>query len=327
MQPRNMSMRGVVDLGAVKAASEAAAQRAARAANAPQGGGDGTEGGAAQGGYVFDLTEANFDSVLALSQQAPVVVEFATQRAPHSVEVSNLFDRLAAEFAGRFVVARLDIDATPQLAQEMVMQSGVQGLPAAVAVVAGQLAPMFDRAAPQEEQLRQILEQLVQVGEQRFGLTGLGGEPGAATEGDEDAEPVGDPLLAPAEDALDAGDFAGAAQAYRNVLSDHPGHAEAKLALAQVELILRTHDVDPDEARRAAAENPADVDAQILASDVDLAGGLIEEAFGRLVEAVRRSAGDDRTKARLHLLGLFDVVGSEDPRVAKGRAALTSVLF
>ncbi|WTW97385.1 tetratricopeptide repeat protein [Streptomycetaceae bacterium NBC_01309] len=327
MQPRNMSMRGVVDLGAVKAASDAAAQRAARAASAPQAGADGASG--ATGGFVFDLTEENFDSVLALSQQAPVVLEFSSQRSPHSVELGEVFDRLAAEYAGRFVLARLDIDATPQLAQELVMQAQVQGLPAAVAVIAGQLAPMFDRAAPQEEQLRQILDQLVTVGEQRFGLTGLAGAPGAAPEGevDEDAEPAGDPLLAAAEAALDAGDFAGAAQAYRNVVADYPAHTEAKLALAQVELILRTKDVDADEVRRNAAERPTDIDAQTLAADLDLSGGRVEDAFGRLVETVRRTTGDDRNKARLHLLGLFDVIGLDDPRVVKARAALTSVLF
>ncbi|WP_436773113.1 co-chaperone YbbN [Yinghuangia sp. YIM S09857] len=330
MQPRNMSMRGVVDLGAVKAASEAAAQRAARAASAPQTGADSAPGAA--GGFVFDLTEENFDSVLALSQQAPVVLEFSSQRSPHSIELGEVFDRLAAEFAGRFVLARVDIDATPQLAQELVMQAQVQGLPAAVAVIAGQLAPMFDRAAPQEEQLRQILDQLVAVGEQRFGLTGLTGAPGAPgaapqAEGDEDAEPPGDPLLAPAEAALDAGDFAGAAQAYRNVISDYPAHTEAKLALAQVELILRTKDADADEVRRNAAERPTDVDAQTLAADLDLSGGNVEDAFGRLVETVRRTAGDDRNKARVHLLGLFEVIGLDDPRVVKARAALTSVLF
>ncbi|MCF2528697.1 tetratricopeptide repeat protein [Yinghuangia soli] len=332
MQPRNMSMRGVVDLGAVKAASEAAAQRAARAASAPQAGPDGTPGGGAGGGFFVELTEENFDSVLALSQQAPVVLEFSSQRSAHSIELGAVFERLAEEFAGRFVLARLDIDASPGLAQELVMQAQIQGLPAAVAVIAGQLAPMFDRAAPQEEQLRQILDQLVAVGEQRFGLTGLGAAPGAGrpagAEGEDDeAEAPGDPLLAPAEAALDAGDFAGAAQAYRNVLLDHPGHTEAKLALAQVELIVRTQDADPAKVRSDAAERPTDVDAQTLAADLDLAGGHVEDAFGRLVETVRRTAGDDRNKARLHLLGLFEVIGLDDPRVVKARAALTSVLF
>lgn len=323
MQPRNMSMRGVVDLGAVKAASEAAAQRSARAASAAQGGAGGKPGGG-PAGYVVDLTEQNFDSVLALSQQAPVVLEFSSQRSPHSVQLGALFDQLADEYAGRFVLARLDIDASPQLAQELVMQAGIQGLPAAVAVLAGQLAPMFDRAAPQAEQLRQILDQLIAVGEQRFGLTGVGGAPAA---GNGDEEPPGDPLLAPAEAALDAGDFEGAAQAYRDVLSAHPAHTEAKLALAQVELILRTQGVDAAEARRKAADDPTDVDAQTLVADLDVAGGHVEDAFSRLVDTVRRTGGDDRNKARLHLLGLFDVVGSDDPRVVKARTALTSVLF
>ncbi|MGR7002704.1 hypothetical protein ACU686_39835 [Yinghuangia aomiensis] len=177
MQPRNMSMRGVVDLGAVKAASDAAAQQrqALQATPAPQGGG---VAGSGSGRLSFDLIEENFDSVLALSQQAPGGAGVLSQRSPHSIELGAVFDLLAAEYAGRFVLARLDIDATPQLAQELVMQAGVQGLPAAVAVVGGQLAPMFDRAAPTEEQLRGILDQLIAVGEQRFGLTGLARRPG-----------------------------------------------------------------------------------------------------------------------------------------------------
>jgi putative thioredoxin len=313
-----MSMRGVVDLGAVKAASDAAAQRAARAASAPQ--------NEASQAFTVDLADDNVESILALSQQAPVVVEFSTQRSPHSIELGAAFDQLAAEYAGRFVLARLDIDASPQLAQELAMNAGIQGFPAALAVIGGQLAPMFDRAAPPVEQLRQIIDQLIQVGEQRFGLTGIPGAPGGG-EGQAAEEPPGDPLLAAAEAALDEGDFAGAAQAYRNVISDHPGHAEAKLALAQVELILRTQDADLDEARRAAAERPTDVDAQTLVADLDLAGGHIEDAFARHVDTVRRTAGDDRNKVRVHLLGLFEVVGMDDPRVVKARAALTSVLF
>ena len=53
----------------------------------------------------------------------------------------------------------------------------------------------------------------------------------------------------------------------------------------------------------------------------------MEDAFARLVDLVRRTAGDDRDKARTHLLGLFAAVGNDDPRVLKGRQALASALF
>lgn len=127
--------------------------------------------------------------------------------------------------------------------------------------------------------------------------------------------------------ALDAGDLVGAVQAYKNVLADDPAHPEAKLGLAQAELLARVQDLDPAAVRKAAADGPADVTAQIAAADLDLVGGHVQDAFGRLVETVRRTAGEDRDAARLRLLELFEVIGVDDPRVTAARQALARVLF
>ncbi|MFJ8739102.1 tetratricopeptide repeat protein [Embleya sp. NPDC127516] len=317
MQPRNMSMRGVVDLGAVKAAADNAAKRAAAPAGKPA---------AASGAQrvVIDVTEATFETdVLALSQQAPVVIDFWAEWCQPCKQLSPLLERLAEEYAGRFVLAKIDVDANPRLAQEF----GIQGIPAVMAVVGGQLAPLFQGVVP-EAQARQVLDQLVQLGEERFGLTGVAvdGEPAAAPADDEE-EPAGDPLLAAADEALELGDLDGAAQAFRNVLSDHPAHAEAKLGLINTELLRRTQEVDPEKARADAAEHPDDVAAQTLAADLDILDGRADEAFARLVETVRRTSGEERNTARLHLLDLFEIVGADDPRVPKARMALAGVLF
>lgn len=136
-----------------------------------------------------------------------------------------------------------------------------------------------------------------------------------------------DALLEAAVQALDANDFAGAVQAYKNVLSDDPANTEAKLGLAQAELLSRVRDMDPQQVRNDAAEKPGDVAAQIAAADLDLVGGHVEDAFGRLVETVRRNFGDERDAARLRLLELFEVIGPEDPRVVAARTALARVLF
>ncbi|WP_030042375.1 tetratricopeptide repeat protein, partial [Streptomyces resistomycificus] len=184
-----------------------------------------------------------------------------------------------------------------------------------------------------EAQIRETLDQLVQVAEQRFGLTGLAvdpdAQPGGAGQTDAPDLPAGpyDALLEAAVRALDAGDFGGAVQAYKNVLSDDPGNTEAKLGLAQAELLHRVQGLDPQQVRKDAAEKPADVQAQIAAADLDLVGGHVEDAFGRLIDAVRRTAGDDRDAARLRLLELFEVVGGDDPRVAAARRALARALF
>ena len=317
------AMAGAVDLAAVKARSEAA-QRAQAApppsADAPVG---------APGSAVVDVSEATFQAeVLDRSFQVPVVLDLWAEWCEPCKQLGPLLERLAQEYNGRFLLAKVDVDANQMLMQ----QFGIQGIPAVFAVVAGQALPLFQGAAP-EAQIRQTLDQLIQVGEERFGLTGIAVD--AAAAGPEGAEqgpaevPAGpyDALLEAAVRALDANDFAGAVQAYKNVLSDDPANTEAKLGLAQAELLSRVRDMDPQQVRNDAAEKPGDVAAQIAAADLDLVGGHVEDAFGRLVETVRRNFGDDRDAARLRLLELFEVIGPEDPRVVAARTALARVLF
>ncbi|MPY61348.1 tetratricopeptide repeat protein [Streptomyces spongiae] len=324
MQPRNMSMSGVVDLAAVKAAQEAKAKaEQARAEAARQGGG----GAVSPADLVIDVDEAGFErDVLQRSTEVPVVIDFWAEWCQPCKQLSPVLERLAVEYSGRFVLAKIDVDANQMLMQ----QFGVQGIPAVFAVVAGQALPLFQGAAP-EAQIRGTLDQLVQVAEERFGLTGLAVDPDAEAGTVESAPqvPAGpyDQLLEAAVQALDAGDLGGAVQAYRNVLSDDPGNTEAKLGLAQAELLQRVQDADPQQVRKAAAENPLDVPAQIAAADLDLVGGHVEDAFGRLIDTVRRAAGDDRDAARLRLLELFEVVGADDPRVTAARRALARALF
>ncbi len=262
MQPRNMSMSGVVDLAAVKAAQEAKAKaEQARAEAARQGGG---AAGAAisPSSLVIDVDEAGFErEVLQRSTEVPVVIDFWAEWCEPCKQLSPLLERLAQEYNGRFLLAKIDVDANQMLMQ----QFGVQGIPAVFAVVAGQALPLFQGAAP-EAQIRQTLDQLIQVGEERFGLTGLVVDPGAE-DGQAPAAaevPAGpyDALLEAAVRALDAGDLAGAVQAYRNVLSDDPANTEAKLGLAQAELLQRVQGLDPQQVRKDAADKPADVRAR-----------------------------------------------------------------
>ncbi|MEU6229706.1 tetratricopeptide repeat protein [Streptomyces sp. NPDC047042] len=326
MQPRNMSMSGVVDLAAVKAAQEAKSKaEQARAEAARQGGG----GAVSPADLVIDVDEAGFElDVLQRSTEVPVVIDFWAEWCEPCKQLSPVLERLAVEYNGRFVLAKVDVDANQMLMQ----QFGIQGIPAVFAVVAGQALPLFQGAAG-EVQIRQTLDQLVQVAEQRFGLTGLvvdaDAEPGARQAAAAQEIPAGpyDALLEAAVQALDAGDLGGAVQAYKNVLSDDPGNTEAKLGLVQAELLQRVQGIDPQQVRRDAAEKPKDAGAQIAAADLDLVGGHVEDAFGRLIETVGRTAGDDRDAVRLRLLELFELVGADDPRVAAARRALARALF
>ncbi|MEV7322757.1 tetratricopeptide repeat protein [Streptomyces sp. NPDC093970] len=325
MQPRNMSMSGVVDLAAVKAAQEAKAKAEQTRAEAARQGGTGA---VAPADLVIDVDEAGFErDVLQRSAEVPVVLDFWAEWCQPCKQLSPVLERLAVEYDGRFLLAKIDVDANQMLMQ----QFGIQGIPAVFAVVAGQALPLFQGAVP-EEQIRGTLDQLIQVAEERFGLTGLtvdaDAEPGAATAaGPAVTAGPHDALLEAAVQALDAGDLGGAVQAYQNVLSDDPANSEAKLGLAQAELLQRVQGMDPQAVRKEAAEKPADAGAQIAAADLDLVGGHVQDAFGRLIETVRRTAGDDRDAVRRRLLELFEVVGTDDPRVVDARRALARALF
>lgn len=182
MQPRNMSMSGVVDLAAVKAAQEAKAKaEQARAESARQGGG----GAVSPVDLVIDVDEAGFESeVLQRSTEVPVVIDFWAEWCQPCKQLSPVLERLAVEYNGKFVLAKIDVDANQMLMQ----QFGIQGIPAVFAVVAGQALPLFQGAAP-EQQIRSTLDQLVQVAEQRFGLTGLVVDPDAESDAPVEAAP------------------------------------------------------------------------------------------------------------------------------------------
>ncbi|TFV81413.1 tetratricopeptide repeat protein [Blastococcus sp. CT_GayMR20] len=300
------AMSGAVDLAAVKARSEAAAR--AQAAPPPSAGASAGAPGAA----VVDVTEATFQAeVLDRSFQVPVVLDLWAEWCGPCKQLSPVLERLAAEGGGAWVLAKVDVDANPALAQGL----RVQGIPAVKAVWQGQLVAEFSGAIP-EEQARQFVDELVRA------TTG-GALPGADPEASEGPD---DPRLDAAEAALERGDLAGAEAAYQAILDAEPDHPEAGLALRQVQLFRRADEAGPD-ALAAADAAPDDVAAQTRAADFLLGTGNIEAAFDRLLDVVRRTTGEDRDQARKHLVELFAVVGDEDPRVGAARRQLTLALF
>jgi putative thioredoxin len=201
-----------------------------------------------------------------------------------------------------------------------------------VAVVDGQLVDGFLGALP-EAQVRQWVGQVLAVAD-KMGLA-LADAPGAADGADggpaaAGPDEAGSPLppgFAEARDAMERGDFDGAARAFEEALVTSPDDPTAKAGLAQVNLIRRVRSYDEPQVRRAAAERPGDVSAQVSVADIDLATGHVDEAFDRLLGVVRRTSGEDRDQARAHLVSLFDILPPRDPRVTKARSALASLLF
>lgn len=306
------AMAGAVDLAALKARSEAAArQQAAPAA--------GADGGSAE--FIIDVTEASFQTeVLERSLTVPVVVDLWATWCGPCKQLSPVLERLAAAGNGSWVLAKVDIDANPRIAQAF----GVQSVPMVVAVVGGQPVDAFNGAQP-EPQVRQWISALLDALRDRMPAIreAEGGAEGAAAE---PVEPPEDPRFVAAEDALERGDFDAAEAAYQEILAVEPANEQAKAALAQVRFMVRAEQVDPSATARADAA-PDDVDAQLAAADTEVAGNDVDAAFRRLVATVARTAGEDQDRVREHLVGLFELFPADDPRVTAARRALARALF
>ncbi len=264
---------------------------------------------AAAGGVVtvLDVSEESFQAeVIDRSRAVPVVIDFWADWCGPCKQLSPVLEKLAVEGGGTWVLAKIDVDANPQLANA----AAVQGIPAVKVVIDGQVVGEFTGAIP-ESQARQFIGEVLKVA-QEAGLPG----PGAAVpEADAavDEEPALSPEHQAAEDALTSGDAAGAEAAYQAILAGAPTDAEAKAGLARARLLGRVLSPPPG-------------DDELSAADVDLLEGRVDEAFARLL-AVIRAGGDGRDAARTRLLELFEAVGLDDPRVLIARKALTNALF
>ncbi|MDO9496597.1 MAG: tetratricopeptide repeat protein [Nocardioides sp.] len=320
MTQQPFSRPGAIDLSALK--RPVAPPPAAGAGSGPTAGA-GAGPGAGAASYSLEVTEQNFQEVIERSMTAPVLlVLFSRSRMPESGQLADDLATLAGEFEGRFLAGLVDVDASPGIAQAMQVQS----IPLVVAVLDGRPAPLFQDVVPMAElrtALTQVLQQLATQGmtTRHQPLTG------AVAEAADDAEEQVDPRYAAAQDALAANDIDGAVAEYQKLVDANPADAEAVAGLAMAKVLQRTQGVDLTAAREAAAAAPDDLAAQSLVADLDLLGGHVDDAFDRLVALVRRSAGDERNKAREHLLALFAAVGNDDPRVLRGRQNLASALF
>lgn len=264
---------------------------------------------------VMQATDASFTDVLELSNTVPVIVEFVGQG------IEPVLGPIVEQYGGRLVLVTVDGTANPQLVQAF----QVQQVPAVAAVIGGRPMQLFV-GMPAEAEVRGVFDQVLEVAAQN----GVAGTVTVPEDGDEPAEPVEEPLPPHHQEAFDAiaaGDFSGAIREYKAALAENPRDQLAVAGLAQVTLLERLDGVDADAVRSAAASAPTDADAQLAVADLDVSGGHLDDAFGRLLDLFPTLDQPGKDAVRARLLDYFEIAGAEDPRVIAARRTLTNLLF
>ena len=301
-------MRGAIDLGALAQARKAQSVAADAVANAPA-------------GVVVDVSEQDFQQkVIDVSKTVPVIVDLWAEWCGPCKQLSPLLEKLAAEYKGRFVLAKIDVDANPRLSQMFQVQS----IPAVFAVIGESAGPLFQGAIPEAE-LRQVIEEVLRIAAEQ-GVNGT-----INTEVQEDVAPVIeeeqiDPRLEAAFNAIEKGDFVAANNSYKEMLNQNPADQVAQAGLAQVGLLERASKLNPNDVLQKASDRK-DFASQMDLADLELMKGNPGVGFAVLINAIKISSGEDRDKLRARLLELFIVVGDSDPEVIKARRDLASALF
>jgi putative thioredoxin len=257
----------------------------------------------------IEVSVENLSSdILPLSLVRPVIVVMWTPRSAESADMVKILGKLEVDYKQAFALARVDIEAHPQVGQAFQTKS----IPYAVAIIAEQMVPLFEQSYP-EAQVRMVIDKVLALAAEQ----GISQAPVEQMEAEE----------IEALDALEAGNYPAAEAAYKKWLARKPSENFAKLGLAQTQLLMRTEGLELDTVITESTKNPSDIALQLKAADVEMVNGGVEAAFTRLLHAVRATAGDDRAKVKDHLLNLFALVDPTDPRLVAARKELASALF
>lgn len=304
----SMNLQGAIDLGAVAAAREAEAKAAQVQAT--------KESNPISEKLIIDVTTADFEQlVIKQSANVPVVIDLWASWCGPCKQLSPVLEQLALEYNGKFVLAKIDVDAEPQISAAFQVQS----IPTVFVAIGGQVAPLFQGAQPYP-QVKQVIDAVLEQAKQ-LGVTGLvEGATGEVAE----AEAVSDPRFDAAESALEQGDWDGAIAAYQQVLAATPNDAIAKIGMLNVQLLKRTDGIDFEQAVNTSN---TDIESQLKAADAQFMMNDFTGAFNRLIELVKNNQGKEREQVRDRLLELFDIAGPTDPAVIKARTDLANALF
>ncbi len=274
----------------------------------------------AGGSYVVEVTEQTFEAeTIRKSAKYPVIVELYSPRVATGQQLSDALIEIANASDGKFLLARLNVDTAPGIVQAL----GLQAVPTVIALINGQLAPLFQGVLP-KDQVQAAIDQLLTAAVAN-GMVGRV-EPAGSEQAASEPEPEADPRFAAADAALERGDFSAAREEFDKLLQANPNDVEAQVGKAQAGLFARAAVLDP-QSTLAAADDSDDMDRQLAAADVEMITGQVEAAFTRLIGMIKRLSGEERDQVRVRLLELFETLGNTDERVLKARRDLMTALF
>jgi len=278
-------------------------------------------------GFVKDVIEE--------SKRQPVLVDFWAEWCGPCKQLTPVLEKVVKAAKGKIKLAKMDIDKHPAIPGQM----GIQSIPAVIAFVNGQPIDGFMGALP-ESQVTAFIERVTK------------GQVGGETKD----------LLKAADDALAAGDAAGAIEVYAQVLAEDAanipalaGLARAYVATGALEEAKQTLDLVPEakrldapvaaarsalevaeqakslgpltELQQQLAANPLDHQARFDLALALNANGEREQAADHLLEIVKRDRKWNDDGARKQLVQLFDAWGPTDEATVSGRRRLSSILF
>lgn len=268
-------------------------------------------GQAATPSHGKQVTQENLISdFVAKSKECVVILLAWSARSAQAGQVLETLGKLEIADKNAWLLGVVDVDTQPQVAQALQVKS----VPVAIAIIGEQLLPLFE-SAPAADQIRLVINKLLELASQK----GIGNAPDGPTE-----MPM-EPEEQAAYAAMEKGDYKAAKNSYEAWLKRKPNEQVAVVGLAQVNLMLRIEGLDPTLTLKNAKEN--DLTSQLMCADIEIATGNYEAAFDRLIKAVKSFTGEDRDKAKNHLISLFNLVDPTDPRLVKARTQLASALF
>jgi putative thioredoxin len=319
-----ISLAGAVDLSALKHKVEAQ---------------PGQTGGAPSAGkYVIDTTESSFQAMVETSTTFPILVFLWIPTDDRLFPLATKLANAVNAQEGKVQLSRIDIASYPSIAQAL----RVKGAPALFGLVGGRPMPIF-QGLPSDQEIDEVVDKLIPqviALAQQSGVTGTAplsssadadaddadGSKGSDADAADSSEGDVPPAHAQAHALATQGDYAGAAQEYKKIIEKDPKDTLAQRELSKATLLARSGAADVREVRRAAAEKPEDVEAQLAVADVDMIGGQVDDAFARLLDFAGAHRADiDAVRQRL--VSYFAMCPADDPRVQRARRRMATLMY